>query len=235
MLKSAVATARLSLTLLASVWVAVATPSVAWSASGADVERIRSARAHYEQAVSHYNLDEFAPALAEFREAYRLKPDPSFLFNIAQCHRRLGENEEALDFYRKYLRSMPDAPNRADVERTIAELHAREVAPEAAPATLPAAPTTGATPEPSAEVAPPGRVTPPTATSQEPQGIASASLVAPVPSPPEPRPLYRRWWFWTALGAVAVGAVIASVALASSSEAPYSGTLTPGVVTLQAH
>jgi tetratricopeptide (TPR) repeat protein len=230
--KSAVATARLSLTLLASVWVAVATPSVAWSASGADAARIRSARSHYEQAVSHYNLDEFAPALAEFREAYRLKPDPSFLFNIAQCHRRLGENEAALDFYRKYLRSLPDAPNRADVERTIAELRARPAAPDGAPAAGPALPPAGTAPQ-AAEVPAPAPVAPPATTSPEAEGIASVSLPAPVPVPLEHTPLYRRWWFWTALGAMAVGAVIASVALSSSSDAPYSGTLTPGVVTLR--
>jgi tetratricopeptide (TPR) repeat protein len=93
---------RLTIVVAWTVALAVAAPArAAGGASGTEAARLREAREHYEQAVAHYNLDEFAPALAEFREAYRLKPDPSFLFNIAQCHRKLGETDAALDFYRK--------------------------------------------------------------------------------------------------------------------------------------
>ena len=95
------------------------------AAPSTDAQRLRAARTHYENAVSHYNLDEIEAALEEFREAYRFKPDPSFLFNIAQCYRKLGQREAAIDFYRKYVRASPDATNRAEAERRIAELKAQ--------------------------------------------------------------------------------------------------------------
>ncbi len=49
-------------------------------------------------------------------------PDPVFLFNIAQCHRKMGHDKEAVDFYKSYLRNAPNAPNRADVQKRIQEL-----------------------------------------------------------------------------------------------------------------
>jgi tetratricopeptide (TPR) repeat protein len=73
-------------------------------------------------------LTEYDQALAEFKEAYRVKPDATFLYNIAQCHRKLGQVDEALTFYRTYLRRAPDAPNRGEVERRIQELEAERQA-----------------------------------------------------------------------------------------------------------
>jgi tetratricopeptide (TPR) repeat protein len=181
--------------------------------------RLREAREHYEQAVAHYNLDEFAPALAEFREAYRLKPDPSFLFNIAQCHRKLGDTDAALDFYRKYLRSLPDAPNRADVERMIADLRARQAAAPAADATPVSAPAPP-TPPPAAAPAPPP--------SPRPAPPPAAVLVS--PGPAAPAPVYERWWFWTALGAVVAGAVVTGIALSRPAPQPYPGSLDPHTI-----
>ena len=215
---------RSPVAVAAAVLLTVATSGQAWSGQGSDAERVRSARAHYEQAVSHYNLDEFAPALAEFREAYRLKPDPSFLFNIAQCHRKLGENAAALDFYRKYLRSLPDAPNRPEIERMIAELRERGAEADAAPV-VPIAPVLAPAQAPAPEPAASLNLAPPPADAAVPP--------ATVPPAPEPSAVYRRWWFWTALGVVAAGAVFTGVVLASSPDKPYAGTLGPGVVTLR--
>ncbi|HEX4404496.1 MAG TPA: hypothetical protein VH560_06695 [Polyangia bacterium] len=202
-LRVALLAAAVALTLLA--------PAIAH----ADTARLREARAHYEQAVADYNLDEYAPALAEFREAYRIKPDPSFLFNIAQCHRKLGQNEAALDFYRKYLRTLPDAPNRADVEHMIAELHAKETAPqpEATPTPAPAAAPTPAPAPPPQLAAPAPEVT----------------LVATPAPPPPATPVYKRWWFWTGVGVIVASAVVIGVVASSKGPQPYSGTLGPNL------
>jgi hypothetical protein len=51
-----------------------------------------------------------------------LYQEPVFLFNIAQCHRQLGEYEEAANFYRSYRREAANPPNREDVDRLIAEM-----------------------------------------------------------------------------------------------------------------
>jgi tetratricopeptide (TPR) repeat protein len=208
---------------------------VGWAATpvGSSAARIRDARAHYEQAVSHYNLDEFAPALAEFREAYRLKPDPSFLFNIAQCHRKLGQTEAALDYYRKYLRNLPNAANREDVEHMIADLHARGGAdPDAkvSSALVPPAdaPAAVAAPAPVAVAPAPLPVAPPLA-SPAPEVV---SLAAPPPAAAS-APIYRRWWFWTSVAVVAVaGGLLAAHELSSSAD-PYGGNLAPGIVRLE--
>ena len=81
-----------------------------------------TAKAHFKQGRMHYQLGEYREALNEFKEAYRLKQDPSFLYNIAQCHRQLREYSEAIKLYGNYLREAPDADNRDEVERQIRDL-----------------------------------------------------------------------------------------------------------------
>jgi tetratricopeptide (TPR) repeat protein len=80
------------------------------------------AKAHSSRATTLYNLGRFGEALAEYEAAYMAIQDPPFLFNVAQCHRKLGHSQEALDSYRGYLRVAPHAPNRGEVERRIDEL-----------------------------------------------------------------------------------------------------------------
>jgi outer membrane protein assembly factor BamD (BamD/ComL family) len=76
------------------------------------------ARERYQKGLTHYDIKEYSEALAEFKNAYREVQDPAFLFNIAQCYRKLGQDVEALDYYRNYARRFPTAPNRA-VERRV--------------------------------------------------------------------------------------------------------------------
>ena len=83
------------------------------------------AKAHANRGTSLYNLGRFSEALAEYEAAYLAVQDPPFLFNIAQCRRKMGRYKEALESYRSYLRVDPDAPNRADVHRHIAELESQ--------------------------------------------------------------------------------------------------------------
>ena len=81
-----------------------------------------SARAEFQAGVRHYDSSEYDQALTAFTNAYHAKPDAAFLFNIAQCHRKLGHIEDAIKFYQAFLREAPDAKNRSEVERKIAEL-----------------------------------------------------------------------------------------------------------------
>jgi tetratricopeptide (TPR) repeat protein len=80
------------------------------------------AKTHSNRGTSLYNLGRFSEALSEYEAAYLSVQDPPFLFNIAQCHRKMGNNKEALDSYRSYLRVAPAAPNRAEVQKHISEL-----------------------------------------------------------------------------------------------------------------
>ena len=72
--------------------------------------------------MAHYELGEFAAAVDEFKHAYARSQAPGLLFNLAQASRLNKDYEQALHFYRTYLRVRPDAANRDDVEKRIAEL-----------------------------------------------------------------------------------------------------------------
>jgi tetratricopeptide (TPR) repeat protein len=180
----------------------------AWAA-GQDAQA--TAKARYEEAARQYDLKEYPAALDGFREAYRLSGDPVFLFNIAQCQRKLGNNQDAIDFYKSYLRRRPDAPNRDEVERRLAELE-KLVAEQkpAAPAPEPSPQQIEVTPPPAAPVPQPASpVTQP----------AGLDLTSQAP-PPEPSstPIYRTWWFWTGAGVVVAGGVVTAILLASGKK-----------------
>ncbi|MGZ3408359.1 MAG: tetratricopeptide repeat protein, partial [Polyangia bacterium] len=80
------------------------------------------ARQHYESGLARYNLKEYKAAIEEFEAAYRLKPDPVFLYNLGQAYRLADDPEQALHFYRAYLRERPNAANRKDVEERVGQL-----------------------------------------------------------------------------------------------------------------
>src|SRR5262252_5106407 len=82
-----------------------------------------TARAHFERGRAYFEVDEYRKAIGEFKEAHIEKPDPAFLYNIAECHRHLGELAEALLFYRRFLATAPaDDKTRPVVEQRVADL-----------------------------------------------------------------------------------------------------------------
>lgn len=89
-------------------------------AAGGD--SLQEAKDHYDRGMAHYELGEFGAAVEEFKQAYARSQAPGLLFNLAQASRLNKEYEQALHFYRTYLRVRPDAANRDDVEKRIAEL-----------------------------------------------------------------------------------------------------------------
>jgi tetratricopeptide (TPR) repeat protein len=199
--------------------------------------RLDSARAHSQQGDSYYKLEKYANAIGEYEQAYLAKPDPSFLYNIAQCHRLMGQGAEAIKFYRRFLKDAPAAPNRAVAEKHIRDL---EDASRGTPPPPEATPAFSGTP-PAATVPPPA--TPPTepplaplpsspttaspALSPSSSGLAGAlpPTSTPVSTTPtvengtsspesESHPIYSRWWFWAGVGAVVVGGIILIAATA---------------------
>jgi len=88
----------------------------------AQAENRAKAREAFQRGTQHYDLSEYEPALEAFKEAYRSFEEPTFLFNIAQCYRQLGDHQKALRFYRTYLIKVPAAPNRDEVKQLIAQL-----------------------------------------------------------------------------------------------------------------
>jgi tetratricopeptide (TPR) repeat protein len=178
-----------------------------------------AAKARYESGVRHFDLSEYDQALGDFKEAYRNKPDPVFLYNIAQCHRKLGHTDDAITFYQSYLRRAPDAKNRDEVERRIAELESLRAAENASIA------STGGNTQPS----------PGSSETQE-RAVAQTSIPPTTTAAldlssrdnPEAQPsgaIYTRWWFWTAAGAVAAGTatVVAIMVTRDPTKVPSSG------------
>jgi tetratricopeptide (TPR) repeat protein len=178
-----------------------------------------TAREATRRAGIAYNLGRYDDAAAEYERAYEAVPDPVLLFNIGQSYRQAGKPEKALVSYRAYLRTAPtDAPNRAQVEVRVRELETLVVQQKASQA----APPPGTLPAPSP--------TPASAPAATPPSAAPVLVQAPEPAHDEPRPVYTRWWFWTAVGGVLVlGAV--GIALASRGDPDlFTGDLPPGKV-----
>jgi tetratricopeptide (TPR) repeat protein len=151
------------------------------------------ARQLYQGATKHYKLGEYREALAAFKDAYRNYEDPSFLFNIGQCHRMLDEKREAIRAFKTYLSEVQAAPNRAEVLRMIHQLeetvkHDEEQKDAPPTGTLP----TQVSPEPIPEA------------TQAPQ--PQVQVAPPPPARPVDTPTYKKWWVWTIVGVAAVGA-----------------------------
>ncbi len=142
-----------------------------------------SAREHYQKGTSFYDLGRYAEAIQEFEAAYEIKNDPALLYNLAQSHRLAGNSEQALHFYRTYLRYVPAAKNHAEIEDRIKQLE-QLVAQKNAAQT-----------EPPAQAFPPGATPPPvqTQTTPPPPPVVTAPpetppAMAPPPGAPPPMP-----------------------------------------------
>jgi hypothetical protein len=89
------------------------------STARAGDDTAKKAREAFAEGQNFFNLAQWDKAIDAWQKGYQLKPDPVFLFNIAQAYRQAQNYDRALFFYRSYLRNSPDAPNRAAVERWI--------------------------------------------------------------------------------------------------------------------
>jgi tetratricopeptide (TPR) repeat protein len=105
--------------LLLVVCVAVAVPSCTASA---DDPATRAARRHFERGEKLFALGKFDEALEEYQSAFDAKPLPGFLYNIGQCYRNIGDLDQAIFSFKKYLNLEPEAANKEAVEQLIVEL-----------------------------------------------------------------------------------------------------------------
>jgi tetratricopeptide (TPR) repeat protein len=199
--------------------IACATPA---NAQPDDSQQRVEARRHYEAGLAHFNLREYKQAVDEFQAAYRLRPDPVFLYNLGQSYRLANDPEQALYFYRAYLRTSQDPPNRQEVEDRIAVLEKlmadkqklatppdHALSPDAKPQVVEKAPETAAAPVAA------------TATPTSDRGHT---------------PVYKKWWLWTVVGVVVVGAAVGiGVGVASQKSATFNasaGTVGPAALSV---
>ena len=147
--------------------------------------------------------------------------DATYIYNQGRCFEQNGKNAQAALRFKEYLRK---AKNLKPEEReaTLRKIEALEgstdqrenqagptrsggTAGQVGSATITNPPTS---------LADPGSTT----MSSDPLGISPSPAT---PAPEENPPVYKRWWFWTGLGAVVVGGVVTGVLLSRQS-APQS-------------
>jgi tetratricopeptide (TPR) repeat protein len=190
----------------------------------AGADEVSEAKAHYIKGTNFYDLGQYREAGKEYEEAFKLKNDPVLLFNIAQCNRLAGDKLNAVKLYRAYLRRMPKARNRGEVEQQIATLQKLIDDERKAQITPPVgtlSPDGNTPPEPVQE-------TPPTTATAPPPPAAPPAAVTVEKPAPENTPIYKKWWLWTAVAAVAVVGVAVGVGVAYGipKDASYpAGTL----------
>lgn len=208
------------------------------------------ARAKFEAAQSAYDLGDFERARRLYADAYELKPLPGFLFNIGQCHKKLGEWSKAGFFFRRYLARVPPGTDVSRLQQLIAEMDERTAEspkPAAGAGAKAATPNVAPSVATHAGVAPAAVAVPRSARPDDaPRATASAgaaAAVAPVAStaaaiaPTGGRltsgfsaapivvveheaPLYQRWWVWAGAGAATAAAVAAGVAIGVAASRP---------------
>ncbi len=83
---------------------------------------IEQVRLVYEQAVLAYGERRYKDAIILFQQADGLRPNPAFSFNIGIAYEDMGDSAMALHYYRAYLRQLPKAPDRDEVEHRVRRL-----------------------------------------------------------------------------------------------------------------
>lgn len=160
--------------LLMMVCLAIAVPS---RTAFADDPATRAARRHFERGEKLFTLGKYDEALEEYQTAYDAKPLPAFLYNIGQCYRNLGDLDQAIFSFKRYLKLDPEAENRESVERLIEDLEDQKARGE------------------------------------------GEKFIRKKPGQ-ENKPVYKKWWFWTGVGAVVVGGSIGIYAATSGGNGP---------------
>lgn len=146
---------------------------------------------HLEEAERLRNEERYEESIDALRAAYALRPNPTLLCNQGFAFMKLGRPEEALRVYQRCAaESQETDPVRAD--KLLENIRRAQFEIDRR-----------AEPPPEGWRADGTQVWIPRPTPEK-------------PAPPE-RPLYKRWWFWTGLGTVVAGAVVAGAVLGTRS------------------
>jgi len=149
----------------------------------------------FEKGSIHHKLGEFTEAIACYREAYRLNPDPTYFYNMALAYRQLGKYSEALRYYEMVLVDDPTTPLRPTIEKSIVELRRLKAAkPEVPEDPIDPSPGMGSGAGGTGAAGP----------------ATSPALGAGSAGPGTPAPPARRGLPWLTIGLAAGGGVIAA-------------------------
>jgi hypothetical protein len=82
-------------------------------AAGVSAEDKTKARVLFKQGIGKFDEGYYQAALSLFTKALTLYPNPKIHTRIALCHKWLGNNLMALEHYEKYLKAVPTLPDKA--------------------------------------------------------------------------------------------------------------------------
>src|SRR6476660_9053243 len=169
--------------------VVVLVACVARTASAAD-----DPKKMFEAATAEFNLGHYEKAAGMYEEIYKVTLEPVLLYNIAQAHRLGGDFEKSIFFYKGYLRAQPQAKNRGEVQKRIAEL---ELAIEAKRRGQERPPNVPANVEPrTREPPPPTAETPQPPPTEAQPATQPSTATASNEQPSSDKPIWKKWWFW---------------------------------------
>jgi len=197
------------------------------------------ARDAYREGTRQFEVGDYSAALESFKKAYVSYEEPAFLFNMAQCNRLLNNKAEALRNYKLFLRKVPTAPNKDEIEKVIAAL---EIAIEQDRMASSLPPTGSARPgnkgkapvatgngdtvrtQPSGNTDNAGTLTPDG--QPQPDNTPKAVVVVTPPPKKDDRPITKKPWFWgVVVGGIVVVGVVVGVAVATTSHPDFRPTL----------
>jgi tetratricopeptide (TPR) repeat protein len=169
---------------------------VSWADESPDARAAENrdlAKRHYELGDKSFRLGDFQTAARHFREAYQLYPTPLLLWNLAQTYRQLSDHKQALFFYKQFVSADTTGAEHDAALKRIKELE--EIVEK----------------ERQAQEAPPAGPSKPAAleTTAQPRSAAPAAPQASTSTNDREgnSPVYKKWWLWTAVGAVVVAGV----------------------------
>lgn len=140
-----------------------------------------SFQAYIDLGTRHFRAGQYDLAVAALEAALKKEQPARLFFNLARAYHKAGRRPEALATYERYLKAEPSSPRRAEVEAHCDALRG--------------------------ELGVKGKGRLPSPRDAARAGVGDRGLLDP---PPEPKPLYKRGWFWgvIAAGVVVVGASI---------------------------
>ncbi len=168
------------------VVLAAANPPAPTVSCDADPECSRMA----DQASQHSQAGRYGEARRLYEAAYALRPDPLLLYNLGRVQHKAGRPADAAGYYERYLAAGAEGSetNRRKTEQFLEQV--RKEAGISAPAIQGASPGI-------AVQSPASQPSVSTGTAGSDPGAASGTE--------QPKPLYKKWWLWTAVGVAAVG------------------------------
>lgn len=82
-------------------------------------------KAAFERGETHFQAGDYGAAIANFREADRMRVTPEVAYDLAKCFEKLGDEAYTIFYYRLYMRRAPSAPDTLEVAEKVGTVIAR--------------------------------------------------------------------------------------------------------------